>query len=197
MIDIYYEESSKVLNAKKNKILYRTFLFLSVFFFLVAAIIFSASINILPYDGLKDILLPILVFVVAPILANIGLGVLFLLLRKRFYVEYDYNFTCGTIKISRIIMNSSRKLVRKFDYTNIEKIGKFDSEVFNQYLSMKNIKKFFLSANKEPTKEDNFYYIVQKENKQRNILVIDCSKMFILNVLKYTTKMVLEKDFKF
>ena len=196
MIDIYYEEASKVKNPKRDKTLYNTFFALSILFFVIAAVSFSVFINIFPYDEVKESIVEILIFVALPILLNIGVGVFFFFFRKKFHVEYDYNFTSGTIRISKIIMNNARKLVTKFDYSNIEKIGKVDSETYNQYLSMPNTKEIILSANKTPSKEENFYYIVQRENKLRNILILDCSKTFLINILKYTTRMVLEKDFK-
>lgn len=196
MIEIYYEESSKVLKPKKQKNLYITFFALSILCFIIAAVYFSFFINIFPYDEVKQNILQIIVFVVLPIVLIIGLGVFFFYFRKKFHVEYDYSFTSGTIRISKIIMNSTRKLLRKFDYTNIEKVGKVDSETFNQYLSMPNTKKVKFSANKTPSKEENYYYIVHKENKLKTILILDCSKIFIVNLLKYTTRMVLEKDFK-
>ena len=54
MIDIYYEEASKVKNPKTHKALSITFFVLAIIFFVIAAVIFSVFINIFPYDEVKD-----------------------------------------------------------------------------------------------------------------------------------------------
>ena len=196
MRDIFIEDSAKVKNESKQKSLYNSFTVLAIFFFVVAFIVFSYIITT-TLDKLNEenILLFILLYCL-PCLIALGIGIVFWLLRNKFYVEYDYSFTSGAFRVSKVIMNKKRKFVVKFDISEVEKVGEIDSETYKNYLKINTNKKILLTNNKTPMDGKAFYYFAVKQNKTKNIYIFECKKEFIIQIVNYKGRYILDKDFK-
>ena len=196
MREDFLEDSSKVQNESKQKNKHYACFVFSIVFFVIAFIIFSLIITtVLDKLSASNILL-FLVAYCLPLIVFTGLGFLFWLLRNKYYVEYDYSFYSGSFKVAKIIMNKKRKLLCKFSSTNIEKVGVFDSETYKNYLKMPNVKKFLYHANKKQSDDKNLYYIVVKQNKIKLLYVIECKREFIVGVINYSGRSILDRDFK-
>lgn len=196
MRDIYIEDSAKVNNESAQKSFYNSFTVLAIFFFVVAFIIFSFILTTAVDKITEENTLLFIILYCLPCLIVLGIGILFWIFRNRFYVEYDYSFSSGTFKISKIIMNKKRKFLYKFDITNVEKIGEVGSETYENYLKIDSTKKIVLSNNKTPAENKGFYYFAVNMQKTKTIFVFECKKDFIIQIVNYKGKFILDRDFK-
>ncbi len=192
MKELFYEESAKIQNEKTAKTKYYIFNIFSIFSY---CMIFFGIIIIFitPFDGNVVLTLIIAIF---PTAIFLTCGIILGKIKNRFYVDYDYTFVTGSIRIAKVIKNVKRKQVMVFDTTNIEKLGKYNSETYVNYEKFPKIKKKLLTLNDVPAEGKDFYYLVVNLNDEKNLLVFECTELFMANVLKYSNKMILEKDFK-
>ena len=112
-----------------------------------------------------------IIFITFPLALFICLGILLGRLKNRFFVEYDYTFITGTIKIAKVIRQIKRKSVFDFDVSNIEKIGMYDSSTYNEYLAIPGISTMVLTSNSSPNEGKNFYYIVANIFGEKKLLI--------------------------
>ena len=123
-------------------------------------------------------------------------GIILGILKNRFYVEYDYTFVTGSIRFSKVIKNAKRKFIVKFECSDIEKIGKVGSGTFSKYYKMPGVTAKILTSNPNPAEKKDFYYIVANTNGDKVIYILECTEMFMVQVLKFSNRLVLEEDFK-
>ena len=198
MQEIFYEETSLCANASTQKKIYYAYLALAWLFIVLSFV--WVFILLYTYDfgkiGEGNVLLNILV-IALPFIATIGFSILFLVLRNRHCLDYDYTFVSGSIRISKIIKEVKRRAVCKFEASQIEKIGKVGSRDYNALIDLKNVKLIIATSNKTETDEKNFYYMLVSGIEEKKVLIIlECTETFIKTVLKFANRYVLEKDFK-
>lgn len=195
MREIFYEESSHIQNEKKAKTIFIIFTVLAAISFIMM-IFWIFMIGFVKVDDLKkgNIVVNI-IYLFVPSLMFLGLGILSMNFRSKFYVDYDYTFVTGNLRFSKIIRNVKRKNICSFNVEAIEKVGKVDSETFNMYLKMPGIKKKPLTLNVYPSNED-FFYMVVNTDKGKDLFILDCKEEFIATVLRYSNRGILEKDYK-
>lgn len=195
MREIFYEESSHIQNEKKAKTIFIIFTVLAAISFIMM-IFWIFMIGFVKVDDLKkgNIVVNI-IYLFVPSLMFLGLGILSMNFRSKFYVDYDYAFVTGNVRFSKIIRNVKRKNICSFNVEAIEKVGKVDSETFNMYLKMPGIKKKPLTLNVYPSNED-FFYMVVNTDKGKDLFILDCKEEFIATVLRYSNRGILEKDYK-
>ena len=80
--------------------------------------------------------------------------------------------------------------------SDIEKIGKVGSGTFIKYYKMPGLTSAVLTLNLQPADKKDFYYIVANINGDKKMYILECTEMFMVNVLKFSNKLVLEEDFK-
>ena len=197
-MDVFYEETAFCLNVKSEKRKYVVLNVLSISFAIIAfiwllLIFFGLSVTSIT-EG--NVVLNVLFWLV-PIVGNALLAIGFGVLKNRHYVDYDYTFVTGSVRISKVINTSKRKNLYNFDTSSIEKIGKVGSETYCGYENNKMVKKVVATANDNPAENKEFFYFtVNGLEQQKVLLVLECSKTFIAYVMKFTNRYVLEKDFK-
>ena len=195
MREIFYEESSHIQNEKKAKTIFIIFTVLAAISFIMM-IFWIFMIGFVKVEDLKkgNIVVNI-IYLFVPSFMFLGLGILSMNFRSKFYVDYDYTFVTGNVRFSKIIRNVKRKNICSFNVEAIEKVGKVDSETFNMYLKMPGIKKKPLTLNVYPSNED-FFYMVVNTDKGKDLFILDCKEEFIATVLRYSNRGILEKDYK-
>lgn len=194
MQEIFFEETAELINSEKQSRKYKTFQILSyVMFGLILVWIFAIlAFAFIDVDNPgKDLIL-----LISPMVFLLIMGIIFGLLKNKFFVEYDYTFVSGSVKFAKIIARKKRKLFYKFETTKIEKIGHYDSETFNQYLKVPSIKVVYMTPNKIASEGKSLFYMVVNHEKGKKLMVLECSKTFIVSVIRYTGMMVLERGFK-
>ena len=196
MREVLYEESAVLQNQKSGNTKYYIFYTLSIlmFFFFGFQIFLLLFFTRIPEIEKGNIVLNIISLLV-PIALSLTLAIVFLNLKNRFVVDYDYIFVSGSIRVSKVIKNFKRKFVIKFETSNIEKLGLYDSETYNQYLKVPGIKKTILTLNSTPEEGKDFYYMVVNVNDTKNLLIFECKELFIVNVLQFSNKAIIEPDF--
>ncbi len=193
MQEIFYEETATILDETKTSKKYNLFKIISnvsyILFTIYAVIllVFFVPEKNNPIFSIIYSLFPLIILLVVAIVCG--------KYKNTLYVEYDYTFITGTIKVSKIIKNSKRKSVISFDTYNIEKIGNYDSPLYKKYELMPGINKKILTHNSSPLDNKNFYYIVANVNSQKYLLVFECTQQFIFNIIKFSKKTVLEERF--
>lgn len=195
MREIFYEESSHIQNEKKAKTIFIIFTVLAAISFIMMIFWFFMIGFVKVEDLKKGNIVVNIIYLFVPSLMFLGLGILSMNFRSKFYVDYDYTFVTGNVRFSKIIRNVKRKNICSFNVDAIEKVGKVDSETFNMYLKMPGIKKKPLTLNVYPSNED-FFYMVVNTDKGKDLFILDCKEEFIATVLRYSNRGILEKDYK-
>lgn len=203
MREVFYEESATTQNEKSAARKYNLCKILSIVFYVVSVIYLFITIDQLPgiIKAFQEnpyalyIILNIL-YLIFPFLIFFFSGFFLGKLKNKFYVDYDYTFVSGSVRVSKVIKNSKRKFILKFDYDTIEKIGKYGSDTYDKYEKTPGIKKIILTSNTEPSDGKDFYYIVVNHEDAKKLLIFECSEIFIVNILKFANRLVIEKDFK-
>jgi len=193
MQEIFYEESATIVNEKSATFKYNAFRFLSIisyfFIFIWLLIVFVAyPLDNFSFIDVIIILLPIVMFVFS--------GVFFGKVKQKSYVEYDYTFVTGSIRIAKIFKNIKRKFLLKFEARDVEKLGKYDSATYKTYENMPGINKIILTSNLSPADNKDFYYIAVNTDGEKKLLIFECTETFISNVLKFSNKTVIDDDFR-
>lgn len=191
MQEIFYEESAKIqeeASAARKYYIAKVFMIIS---YVLAVIwgIFCLTFLI----NLKNILLS-LIFSLIPLALFIVSGIILGKLKDKFYVDYDYTFVSGSIRFSKVIKNIKRKHIINFDTSDIEKIGLYGSELYEKYSKMPDIKTKILTSNSTPSEGKDFYYIVANVGGDKYVFIVECSELFIVNILKFTNRTVLDQE---
>lgn len=192
MKEVFYEESSRVQNEKSASTKYYIFKSLSVASYIIMVIwlMFIFMAPILTGNTLFDI-----IFIVVPFVLFLTSGILFGRFKNRFYIDYDYTFVTGSIRVAKVIKNIKRKFILKFEAKSIEKIGKYGSNTFEKYSSMPGVNKLIFTSNYTADEGKDFYYIVANVDGTKKLMIFECTELFIVNILKFSNKSVLEEEF--
>ena len=193
MQEIFYEESSNQRDVGSGKTKYYIFKVLSIISYIFVGLWVLMFFIFFEFKG--NILLN-LVIALIPFAMFLASGILLGRFKDRFYVDYDYTFITGTIRFSKVIKNIKRKHIVSFETSDIEKIGKYGSETFNRYSLMPGIKSVVLTSNSIADENKEFYYIVANVNGEKKIYILECTETFIVNVLKFSKRSVLDEALK-
>ena len=191
MQEIFCEESTMIQEEGKLKRRYRLLKTLSIFFF-VLAFLWFLLLFFWKVADFQENLIGALVTFLAPLILFITTGVILFKKKDGVYLTFDYTFVSGDVIISKVSMNVKRFKVAKFDTKQIVRIGKYDSEVFNNYYNSPDIKTVILTKNNQPSPNKDFYYILASLTEGKRLFVLECSENFIKNILIYTGRKVLE-----
>ena len=123
-------------------------------------------------------------------------NLLFAKAKERLYVDYDYSILTGTVSFSKVVGNTKRKKIITIDISNIERIGKQTNSAYNNYAKMPDMIKKTLTANSEPSEGKDFYYIFFNAEGNKHLYIIECTRTFISNLVRFTRNIVLDGDIK-
>ncbi len=192
MQEVFYEETAALQSVGAAKTKYYVIKTLSVVSYVIAIIWLIIGVTFFPLEG--NVFLNIL-FAAVPFLLFLGSGIFFGKVKDRLYVDYDYTFVTGSIRFSRIIKNAKRKSILVFDTQNIERIGRYGSSTFQKYVALPNKKQIYLTSNATPSDGKDFYYMTVNVKGQKYLLILECSELFLSNILRFTGRLVFEDDF--
>ncbi len=194
MQEIFYEESARTQNEKSDSFKYNIAKVVSLISYVLMALWIIFVFNFFEFG--KGNLVVNIIIAIIPIVLFFLSGFFIGKIKNKFCVDYDYTLVSGSIRFSKVIKNVKRVPIIKFDCSSIEKIGKITSDTFNKYISMPNVKKSILTSNDSPSDGKDFFYIVVNFFDNKTLYVLECSEHFLVNVLKFTSKMVIEEDYK-
>lgn len=194
MQEIFYEESSLTQNEKSAKTRYNVFKIFSIISYCCAAFWIFMFLN---FYSLKDFSFLAFAFsVLLPVALFIASGVFLGRFKNKMFVDYDYTFVTGSVRISKVIKHTKRKNLLKFETSAIIQMGKYGSDSYLKIEKSPNVKKMILTSNVTPSEGKDFYYLYVNTDGGNKLLVFDCTEMFMATVLRYSNKTILEKDFK-
>ena len=171
MQEIFYEETATIVNEEKAAKKYNLFKIISKICYLIFA--FYLIVQVLFFvPNQKNVLLS---FVVAffPVALFLTAGILFGKYKNTLYIEYDYTFVSGSVRVAKVIKHTKRSSVINFETYNIEKLGRYNSPTYKRYELLTGIEKQILTQNLIPMDNKDFYYIVVNAGGQKNLLVFD------------------------
>lgn len=195
MKESFLEESSVNAKYKQDLLKYKLLTLFAVLSF-VCCVLWFFSYFLFFIEHISGKLWFYILILVTPIIILVTIGCLFLKTRNNFCVDYDYTFVSGTVKIAKVINNKKRKLLLKFETSDILKVGKIDSKFFEKILTTPLVSFCFYSANEEPDEGKDFYYFYISVNGEKKVVVIECSKKFFVNFFNYINKTIIDEEFK-
>ena len=193
MQEMLYEESAKCQNEKKESKIFKILLTFSIISFAFSMVGFFILIN---FMNLNDYWLFNVIIYVLPIIFFLAMGIFLIKFKNRFCVDYDYIFVTGSIRVSKVINNALRQTIYRFNCSQIEKIGPTDSKTFKAYLNSNLCKIELLTSNEQPQEGKDFYYFIINYNNEKKLLIFECSKVFLINVLKYSNRSIRDEELK-
>ena len=194
MLDIFYEETTTIQNEKGASIKFGIFNFLSAISYVLAVV--WAFLVFFGVEFGKGNLLVNILFSIIPILLFIFSGIMLGKVRNKFYVEYDYTFISGEVRVSKVIKQKKRVNVLTFETKHIEKIGKYGSKTYERYVNMPETTQTIFTSNNTACEGKDLFYIVLNTSNGKNLMIFECTEIFIAHVLKFSNKTVLEEDYK-
>lgn len=182
-MEVFYEETAIYKNENLARKRYVVSFITALVFFVFA---FLALILVL-FSPTNMVIVPIVFLVLF-----LGLGIFFFIKRNRYKIDYDYTFVSGSLRISKVFNSVKRKLILKCESESVLGIGKYNNESFIRHKSNPMNKVVMAVANKE--REEDFYYILCRDNGVNTLFVLECSKKLIDNILFFTGKMIADRD---
>lgn len=192
MQEIFYEESARIQNEKAAANKYNLIKVFSILSYVIFGFWLFISFN---FYGLTTVWFVDLLFILVPAVMFLSSGIILGKLKNKFYVEYDYTFVSGELRISQVIKNIKRKFILKFDVKTIEKLGFYGNETYLKYEKMPGISKKILTSNISATEGKDFYYIVVYVQNDKKLLVLECTEELIVNIIKFSNKAILDEQF--
>ena len=196
MREVFVEETSKNANLKSETAKYDIISVVSVLSFVFVALWILIFFFAIPMQALGENTAVLLITVLVPSALFIVVGIYLHFFRYRYCNDFDYTFVSGSLRIARVIKNFKRKKVAEFEFNSIQKIGYYDSEEYNKIISDKEVNVIKCTPNKTATEGRKLYYIYAVIGAEREVFIVDSSTNFMANVISFTGRIVLEKDFK-
>lgn len=193
MQELFYEESSKTREERSAKTKYYIFKVLSVISYVFFGVWLLLFIMFYPFSGSAGQIILGMVFALLPAAMFLASGILLGKFKDKFYVDYDYTLISGTIRFSKVIKEIKRKHIVSFETSELEKIGKYGSELYEKYSLMPDVKTVILTSNVTPDENKDFYYMVVNKDGEKKMYVIECTETFIVNVLKFSKRTVVDE----
>ncbi len=191
MKEVFYEETAEIQDSNASK-KYNFFKGISITFYVLTIAWVLLYLNFYMSD-FQNILIDLIILII-PVIILLGTGILVGRFKNRFYIDYDYTFVSGTLSFAQVFKHVKRKFLFEFDTYAIEKIGKYNSKTYYKYENLIGINKLILTSNDVAIKGKDFYYIVANVNGEKKLLILECSEQFIINILKFSNKNVLEEE---
>ena len=196
-MDAFYEESAicqkSAKESKKYKIINVIFWVCIVIF---AVFLMQCVINI-PWSLSTEEDYMVLGFAIFCGVQSLAFGITAFILYKwksRLNVSYDYAFVSGELRISKVININKRKLIARIDSADILQIGDTDNSGFDRLYADPNTKKWLCTPNEEAA-EGKFFMYVLVGNNGKDLYVLECRELLLMNVLKFARRGVLESDY--
>ena len=159
--------------VKKNRALNEVLYILSMIVMILSAIyaMFMVQFLFVAFD----------VFALITVLLSGTVAVLLFLRRDRLRTEYEYTFTNGDLDFAMVFNNQKRKNLGTMKVRNVEAFGPTNSQNFQRYLTMKDVKvsNWFLNRGSEL-----YYFYFAKEDSKR-MIVIEPSEEMVEMIKKY------------
>ena len=206
--DVFYEESSIAHNFQKEEKRYKVAHVASIICLIIGIISVLLCINFIPIpvsssgeSASADAVQMTQSGLIFLCILFGGNGLFFLAawfvlfkLKSRLNVSYDYCFVSGELRIAKIVNINKRKLIARFDCTEIIQIGDMENTAYERFRADPSIKEVVCTSNIEAAEGKFFMYILINDNGKKMYL-LECREELLVNILKFASRSVLEKDY--
>ena len=194
MQEVFYEETS-FLNKEKTALWkYRLLKIFSIASYVLAGLIALMFFYFYKLENFN--LLVFALSVLVPFGLFLFFGIMLGRVKNSMFVDYDYTYVSGSIRISKVIRRIKRKNLLKFETSDIVQMGKYGSDTYEKIAKTPGVKKIILTSNQTPSEGHDFFYLQVNNEGTNKLLVFDCSEKFMATILRYSNKTILEKDYK-
>ena len=184
-MDVFYEESSLVHNAKKDV---RKYTIVSVISYVFLVLGILGIILMLNFP--LEMILPLGVLTASMFVS----WFLFSRFKRNFNVSYDYSFVSGELRIAKVFNTNKRKLVARFDSKDIIQFGDVDNPSFERFRNDPTVKMILCTSNDTPAEGKFFMYILAEYNGKK-LFVLECRETMLMHILRFATRTKLESDY--
>ncbi len=183
-MDLFYEESATHNKASREKRRSKIMGVISVLCFAVSFFGLIISLQYVSFNTLLGWYILCGWFFLA--------GIVFLLLKRRFNVSYDYVFVSGEIRISKVFNTNKRKLRAIIDCSEIVQIGDVDNNEIDRFASSPEVTNVVCTPNGCPSEGKFFMYIYTED---KTLYLLECRETLLMNILKFARRGVLESSY--
>ncbi len=184
-MDLYYEETVEMHNSKKREVLRILFAVAAVILIVPAFYVgFLAFWTKTPATFAAYVIAGAAIFALAAALW---------FCRYRLVYDFDYILVNGEMKIVKVLSKRSRKLAADVKAAQIGKIGKYGSSDYLALTKNPQNKVEILSPNKPETWKSG-YYVSYTGAYGTVVLAMECTKEYIVNLVKFTGRAILDKE---
>ena len=185
-MDVFYEESAVAQQAKKGEKRYKLVNIFSNIFLTLGIIAILFGIKFIPLDGW-------ILWGTFCVWFFIMWFVLFKW-KARFNVSYDYIFVSGELRIARVININKRKLITRFECSDIIQVGDADNPSFERFRNDPMTKMVVCTSNDTPMEGKFFMYILIDDNGKK-LYVLECREKLLVEIMKFAKRTALESDY--
>lgn len=196
MRDIIYDESVVPNNQGREEAVRRVLFICAIVLFVVAAyflILTLWQINVYlqaETDAVQTALITLIGRIVM-LVVFAALGVLFLFIRTKFGVSYDYEFVSGELRIAKATKNGRRPLYR-ISPEEFLKVGKVGTNGYYNLKRNSSIRETRFTKNKAPSEGKDFYYILYSDHLGKQLFIIECREELIRYIALYAARGTVE-----
>jgi hypothetical protein len=191
MQELFYEESATTTNISQMKVKYYIVKVIAIISLVIGVILTFLFLITVDLTNIFQV-----VFFGLLMISSYILGIFYMRKKDSFLLDYDYTFVSGSVRISKVLNNKRRRLVISFNTNEIMQLGKFDSATYQNIIKDPLNKKIIATPNSTAAEGKNFYYIHFSTGGIKRIIVLECTELFMYNILKFSSKTVLEPNYK-
>ena len=184
----FYEESAVSVNARSEARAANALHIVSIVCLVLAGIIVFLSLTIVPnwigmyLEGDVSLAWLIVQLVVwaSPVLALVGLFVLFRFLKRRKNVSYDYTFVEDEVRVVKVLNGRVRKPLATLHADMILKVGYEEKDSFRRTLDgLRDKRAIYLTPNREPAEGKMFIYLFYSAPVEKKLYVLECRQQLL------------------
>ena len=163
---------------------YMFFLVLAIVCFVLAGIVAFFSTSFIPGILADEELTTMgkvfnVGFLIFLILAFLGSGFAFWLIRKKFNVSYDYTFVEDELRITKVFNGRSRKYFATISADSVLRIGWCEKPSFQDVMRGLSGKPRFLTPNKTPAEDKSFVYVLVGGSLGKTLYILECRQILL------------------
>lgn len=178
--EVRYEESINPDNLNFQKVLY--YIYQGIFVVNMAVFVISLILGLTLY----------LPFLIVAIFFGLTSFLLWYLKTKIYYCV-DCIFVSGSTRLVKVVNYKRRKKIIIFEAEEVQTVGKAGSDTYNEIIERNKVKKVYATPNKYA---ENAFYVYLIQGGVKYLVVMDCTEEYLKNLIVFTGKKVIEKDYK-
>ena len=188
-MDVFYEESAIAQNSDKKLKKYNILSGISIVFLVLAILWIVIGFYTVDITSIGNWIFWGMIFIWL-----LSVWFLLRLWKMRINVSYDYCFVSGELRISKVININKRKLVTKFDCSEIIQVGDVDSPAFDRFRSTPNTKLVVCTSN-DVAAEGKFFMYIHVDYNGKKLYVLECREELLVQMLKFMKRTALDRDY--